>query len=397
MPRPPPHDGTPAAYSRRVPSVDVLHVCFGGVGGHRTVVTTLATALAARGLSTGVIGVAPPGDLLGDRADWPGVAEVAPVPVLRRADLTSMAGAYQAARRLPARALVIHSARHAAPVLAGLRSVGARGPVVTREGHSRALLGRALLAQSAVAIGLSDATVFLTAESRDGYPLARLPLRGLRRRRVIPNGLVLPDARPRRGADAVAVLGMAGRLVPGKDLGSVIRAVALLRADGHAVSLRVAGDGPEREAWVALARDVGAADAVEFAGSLPEAAMPAWFAGLDAYVHATDGEGFSNALLGAAAAGLPIVASDVAGVHDVFTDGRDAVLVPPRDPEALADAVQALRSDPARAAALAAAAHRLVVERYSADRMADAYLALLEELDPSGPWAGARRPLATTT
>lgn len=397
MPRPRPHDGTPAAYSRRVPAVDVLHVCFGGVGGHRTVVSTLATVLAARGLSTGVIAVAPPDDLLADVEDWPGVAAVAPVVVARRADLASMGAAYRAARSMPGRVLVVHSARHAAPAIAGLRSVGAVGPVITREGHSRALVSRALLVQSAVAFGLSDATVFLTEESRDANPLARLPLRGLRRRRIIPNGLPLPAERAARPGSGIPVLGMAGRLVPGKDLGSLVRAVALLRERDLPVRFSVAGQGPERLQWEDLARRKGVADTVDFIGSLPETAMPAWFAGLDMYVHATDGEGFSNALLGAAAAGLPIVASDVAGVHDVFTDGRDAMLVAPRDPRALADAVQRLLREPGEARAIAAGARRLVVEQYSADRMADRYLALFEELDPSGPWAAARRPLPTTT
>lgn len=397
MPRPRPHDGTPAAYSRRVPAVDVLHVCFGGVGGHRTVVSTLATVLAARGLSTGVIAVAPPDDLLVGPENWPGVEAVAPVPLARRADLASMGAAYRAARRMPGRVLVVHSARHAVPVITGLRSVGAVGPIVTREGQSRALLGGVPLAPLAVAVGLSDATVFVTPEGRDHYPLARLPLRGLRRRRVIPNGLPLPEPSGAGPGSAIPVLGMAGRLVAGKDLGSIIRAVALLRDRGVPVRFSVAGRGPDREEWEDLARREGVADAVDFVGSLSEAAMPAWYAGLDAYVHATDGEGFSNALLGAAAAGLPIVASDVAGVHDVFTDGRDAMLVPPRDPRALADAVQGLLREPGEARAIAAGARRLVVEQYSADRMADRYLALFEELDPSGPWAAARRPLPTTT
>lgn len=378
-------------------NVDVLHLCFGGVGGHRTVVSTLATVLASRGLSTGVIAVAPPDDLLVDAENWPGVAAVRPVPLTRRADLSSMVEAYRAARHMPGRALVVHSARHAAPVIAGLRSVGGRGPIVTREGQARALLDGVVLAPLVVAIGLSDATVFVTPEGRDDYPLARLPLRGLRRRRVIPNGLPLPAAPVARPGSGPAVLGMAGRLVPGKDLGSIIRAAALLRDRDLPVRLSVAGHGPEREQWSELARQEGLEDAVDFTGALPEASMPTWFAGLDFYVHATDGEGFSNALLGAAATGLPIVASDVPGVQEVFTDGRDALLVPPRDPVALADAVQRLRSEPALAAALGAAARGLVVESYSADRMADRYLALFEELDPSGPWAAARRPLPTTT
>lgn len=380
-----------------MPGVDVLHVCFGGLGGHRTVVTTLAAALADRGLTTGVIAVAPPQDLMADLSSWPGVTALEPVALRRRADLSSMAAAYRAARRLPARSLIVHSARHAAPAVAGLRSVGSTGPVIVREGHSRALASPPLLTQSVVAMGLSDAVVFLTEESRDAFPFTRWPLRGLRRRRVIPNGIVVPGTPAARLGSPVPLLGMAGRLVPGKDLGTVIRAVALLREGGTPVRLSVAGDGPDRAEWTALADDLGVADDVTFLGTLPESEMPRWFAGLDVYVHATDGEGFSNALLGAAAAGLPIVASDVAGVHDVLADGREAALVAPRDTRVFADAVRRLVVEPDVATAMGSAARRMVVDRYSADHMADAYLELLAELDASGPWSSARRPRATTT
>lgn len=386
-----------AAYSRCVPEVDVLHLCFGGLGGHRTVVSTLATALGQRGLSTGVIAVAPPQDLITDLAAWRGVAELEAVEVRRRADVSSMGGVFRAARRLPGRGLIIHSARHAMPAIAGLRSVGATGPVVIREGHSRAVASPQLRAQSVVAMGLADAAVFLTREDSEAFPLGRWPLRALRRRRIIPNGIALPPEPAPRAGGAVPVLGMAGRLVPGKDLGTVIRALALLKHRGQAARLVVAGDGPDRAEWTALAEELGVADDVSFLGTLPEATMGAWFAGLDVYVHATDGEGFSNALLGAAAAGLPIVASDVAGVHDMLSDASNASLVTPRDPIAFAEAVEHLIADPDAAGAMGSAARALVVQRYSADHMADAYLELLAELDASGPWWSARRPRATTT
>jgi glycosyltransferase involved in cell wall biosynthesis len=139
-----------------------------------------------------------------------------------------------------------------------------------------------------------------------------------------------------------------------------------------------------------LAARLSVADAVTFLGPVPEADMPRWFAGLDFYVHATDGEGFSNALLNAAASGLPLVASDVAGVSDVFSDRVNASLVPPRDPTALTARLAALVADPEAATELGRAARQLVTDHYSADRMADDYLRLLSEIDPAGPWTYAR-------
>jgi glycosyltransferase involved in cell wall biosynthesis len=80
------------------------------------------------------------------------------------------------------------------------------------------------------------------------------------------------------------------------------------------------------------------------------------------------------------AAGLPVVASDVGGLRDLIAKGRTGVLVPPGNPEALAQALQALIDNPAGAEAIGRAGRSDVHQRYGFDRM----IASFEDLYLSG-------------
>jgi glycosyltransferase involved in cell wall biosynthesis len=114
------------------------------------------------------------------------------------------------------------------------------------------------------------------------------------------------------------------------------------------------GQGPlEGEIRAEHARlDLG--DAVLILGERPDAIRV--MSGCDAFVLASDNEGLPVALMEALALGLPIVATRVGGVPEAVTEGEDAVLVPPSDPDALANAMAELAADPARRAAMTAAA-----------------------------------------
>ena len=91
-------------------------------------------------------------------------------------------------------------------------------------------------------------------------------------------------------------------------------------------------------------------------------------------------EGLPKALLEAASCGRPIVAADVPGSREIARDGESGLLVPPRDPAALAAAILRLADDPALRAHLGANGHRLVEREFSEDRIADATLELWRRL-----------------
>lgn len=146
------------------------------------------------------------------------------------------------------------------------------------------------------------------------------------------------------GLGRFSVLALA-RLVPVKGLGVLVRALAGT-PDAH---LLIAGEGPERDALVSLARQhdvrldllghVGPQRKADLLHACHAYALPS--------VKLASGrtEGTPTALLEAATAGLPIVASDVGGVGEVLTHDRSALLVPPNDPNALRAALTSLRED----------------------------------------------------
>ncbi|HEX3874561.1 MAG TPA: glycosyltransferase [Solirubrobacteraceae bacterium] len=189
---------------------------------------------------------------------------------------------------------------------------------------------------------------------------------GAVRTRVVRLGTDLPDlptpaARP--------LLATVGHLVARKRHADVLGALAELPD----VDYLVIGDGPERPALEALARRLGLSDRVEFAGQLPPAealrrARRAWI-----FVMASTDEAFGVAYIEAMAAGIPAIGA--AGEPGPAEIGRGLVLVPPRDPPALAAELdRLLRDQPARAA-LGIAARQNITDNFTWDRCGEATLA----------------------
>ncbi len=97
---------------------------------------------------------------------------------------------------------------------------------------------------------------------------------------------------------------------------------------------------------------------------------------MDIFVLASYEEGFSNALLEAMVAGLPVVATDVGGNREALKNGDVGLLVPPRSPEALAAGLSELLDNSDRRRMLAASAKTRVVNHYSVAKMTEAHLHL---------------------
>lgn len=172
------------------------------------------------------------------------------------------------------------------------------------------------------------------------------------------------------------LLGVVARLDPIKDHVTVLRAFERFRASHAEARLRLIGDGPSRSALEKLSRDLKLNGSVEFVGIRLD--VPEQLGGLDMFVYATtEQEGFGIVLAEAMAAGVPIVATDIGPCAEVLDGGRAGLLVPPRDPEALAAGMEALWKDPDLRARLVTAGFATAQDRYSVRRAARRFEELL--------------------
>lgn len=181
--------------------------------------------------------------------------------------------------------------------------------------------------------------------------------------------------------DATRVVVGVGRLVPNKGQRDVIEAMTVLRSSCPAAILLLLGDGPQRAELEARIADLGLQPHAQLLGARDDVA--AHLAMADVFVLASSAEGVPLALLEAMAAGTPIVATAVPGTVDIIRDGDNGLLVPYRDPSALAAALTRLLLDRELAARLAASARHEVRARYDIQAVVRAMAALYAEVAPA--------------
>jgi len=182
-----------------------------------------------------------------------------------------------------------------------------------------------------------------------------------------------------------------GRLVERKGFDTAICALASLPG----VELVIAGGpphedlarDPEARRLQDLARRRGVADRVRLLGQVPHAGMPALYRSADVVLSTPWYEPFGITPLEAAACGVPVVGSAVGGLLDTVEDAGTGLLVPARDPAAVADAVTTILDDPALARRWGERARRRAVERYDWASVAAATEKCLQRLD------GSRNPV----
>jgi glycosyltransferase involved in cell wall biosynthesis len=124
-------------------------------------------------------------------------------------------------------------------------------------------------------------------------------------------------------------------------------AVSRLKERGIPVRFEIIGDGPERQRVLYTIDDLDLNDRVEMTGRLGPEAIRERLRTADVFMLSSVSEGISNAVLEAMACGLPVLTTDCGGLREAVTDGAEGLVVPLRDPGAMADALARLASDPA--------------------------------------------------
>ena len=180
---------------------------------------------------------------------------------------------------------------------------------------------------------------------------------------IVPNGADVARFTGAEHADlgSGTKLLFVGRLDERKGFPTAVGAFARLASERPDLRLIVVGDGPQRTAVAALPAEVRAR--VTLLGAIPNVELPPFVSACDLFLGTSvGGESFGMVLVEAMAAGLPVIASDIPGYDEVVRDGVEGLLVPPRDPGAVAAAATTILDDPALAARLAAGGRERAAE-----------------------------------
>jgi glycosyltransferase involved in cell wall biosynthesis len=161
------------------------------------------------------------------------------------------------------------------------------------------------------------------------------------------------------------VILIVGRLSREKDHRTLIEAVGRLKAVDAAIRphLLIVGEGPERAVIEPLIRDRDLAGSVTLTGQAPSAEP--YYGIADVAVLSSLSEGSPNALLEAMAANVPAVATDVGGIPEIVKDGESALLIPPRDREAMTAAIARVLTGESLRRKLTTRAHELILAHHT--------------------------------
>ena len=184
--------------------------------------------------------------------------------------------------------------------------------------------------------------------------------------KLVPNGTVVPTVVGHKRQ--MTVIGSVGRLVDAKDYPTLVKAISVLARRGTDTRLEIVGEGRERGEIEATIRREGVDSHVTLVGS--QTNVSDWLMRWGIFVSSSVREGQPVALLEAMAVGLPSVVTAVGGVPDTLADGVEGIVVPPENPEALADGIQRLLDNAELRSAYGRAARERVIRDFSIDSLA---------------------------
>lgn len=279
-------------------------------------------------------------------------------------------------------------------------AAGGRPLVVSLHGSDVYVAERHPVARAAARLAFGR-SAWVTACSRDLAHRAVALGADPRRLDVIPYGVDSERFRPNEAArhalrrelgfrETSTLVVAAGRLVRKKGFEYLLEAVGRLAPRHPGLVLLLAGSGDLEDELRRRAISLGIGDRVRFLGTVPHHEVPRLFAAADIAVvpsvrdEAGNVDGLPNVVLELLASGAAVVTTPAGGLAQVVAEDEVALVVPERDPAALATAIDALVADPARRAALGRRARALVEARYTWTRTIAAFEAVYDRVASSG-------------
>jgi glycosyltransferase involved in cell wall biosynthesis len=166
-----------------------------------------------------------------------------------------------------------------------------------------------------------------------------------------------------------------GRLTARKGIDYLLRALTKIKG----VHCAVVGDGPQREYLSSLAVRFGLQKRITFTGYVPKEDLKQLYATTDFLVLPSVAEGLPLVVMEALAMGAPVIASRVAGIPDVISDGYNGVMVPPKDADSLSKTIHKLTYDPELRERMSYNARRTINDRFSWENIAKGVLRVYDK------------------
>ena len=351
---------------------EIIHVLYSGLGGHGQVFFTLAEADKAKEFSSIACfcGVEPVLKEYAQRCDRNSI-EWYYFLKKKGFDLSIYSRLFQIFNKKRPNIIFLHGASFILPaLLKKIMSPSTR--IITRDTQAHHLKGKMEWIWLAIAAIFSKRIVFLTGESK---AIAERRLGFLFQKKkfvVIPNGIDTAIYYPEHKENNQGIIiGMQSRLQSIKDHPTLIRAFKLLKEKfpSENLKLKIAGEGETRNALESLSASLGLTDDIEFTGLLTQEQLLAFTRRLDIYVHASFGETMSNSIMQAMSCGLPVIASDVWGINNMITHGKNGLLYESQNVTELADYIEELIIKKDKRRFLSENARQFAEENYSSNVM----------------------------
>lgn len=209
---------------------------------------------------------------------------------------------------------------------------------------------------------------------------------------LIHNGVEIDRFKPIEAKDIKAefglrpdeyIIGTAARLTRSKGVFELIEAISILSKKRKNIRLIIAGDGPERNSLELFAKYLGVSERIIFAGLRND--IEKIYSAMDVFILPSINEPFGLAILEAMAVGKPVIATNTGGIPEIIRHEETGLLIEPRSPKAIAEAIDILIEKPEFSKKISQAGKDLLLTEFTSDSMAKKYETLCLSLSSPEP------------